>query len=102
MDTARHIALIDELCFRPFPPEHGHHLVVLSGSHGLRGGGDPAERAVAVDQYEKERDALDARLTERWGESEILGLQTILLRTGRAEGIPEPWAELSARARVAF
>ncbi|MBT2414978.1 hypothetical protein J7I94_31315 [Streptomyces sp. ISL-12] len=102
MDIARHIALIDELCFRPFPAEHDHHLVVLSGSHGLRGGGDPAERAVTVDQYEKERDAVDARLTERWGESEILNLLTVLLRTERAEAIPEPWTELSARARLAY
>ncbi|MFK0120019.1 hypothetical protein [Streptomyces sp. NPDC090994] len=101
MDIARHIALIDELCFRPFPAEHGHHLVVLSGSHGLRGG-DPAERAATVDQYEKERDAVDARLTERWGESEILNLLTVLLRTERAEEIPEPWTELSARARLAY
>ncbi|MGP2440285.1 hypothetical protein [Streptomyces sp. JW3] len=102
MDIARHIALIDELCFRPFPAGHGHHLVVLSGSRGLRGGADPAERAVTVDQYEKERDAVDALLTERWGESEILSLLTVLLRTERAGEIPEPWAELSARARVAY
>ena len=109
MDSARHIALIDELCSRPFPAGHGpsdhgggrRHLVALRTSHGLRDGG-PAERAAVVDQYEKERDAVDALLAERWGESEILNLQTILLRTERAEEIPEPWAELSARARVAY
>lgn len=101
MDIARHIALVDELCFRPFPAGHGHHLVVLSGSHGLRGG-DPAERAATAGQYEKERDAVDALLAGRWGESEILGLQTVLLRTERAGEIAEPWAELSARARVAY
>ncbi|MFF5103571.1 hypothetical protein [Streptomyces sp. NPDC000134] len=113
MDFARHIALITELCSRPFPAGHGpsgvgsaggaggHHLAVLRTSHGLRGG-DPAERAVTVEQYEKERDALDALLAERWGESEILNLQTVLLRTERAEEIPEPWAGLSARARVAY
>ncbi|CAM5246728.1 hypothetical protein [Streptomyces fumanus] len=110
MDIARHIALIDELCSRPLPAGHGpsddggegeRHLVVLRTSHGVRGG-DPAERAAVVDQYEKERDAVDALLAERWGESEIWNLGTVLLRAERAEEIPEPWAELSARARVAY
>ncbi|WP_217169647.1 hypothetical protein [Streptomyces sp. AC512_CC834] len=110
MDIARHLALIDELCFRPFPAQHGpsddgaaapgHFTAVLESSHGLRGG-DPAERAVTVEQYEKVRDALYGRLSPRWGESAPWNLQTVLLRTEREE-IPEPWAALSARARVAY
>ncbi|MGV9291745.1 hypothetical protein [Streptomyces sp. NPDC003719] len=109
MDIAQHIALIDELCFRPFPAEHGpsdgctgapgHFVAVLKSSHGLRADG-PAERAVTVEQYEKYRDALYERLAPRWGETDPWNLQTVLLRTEREE-IPEPWAGLSARARVA-
>ncbi|WP_031033568.1 hypothetical protein [Streptomyces sp. NRRL F-5650] len=109
MDIARHLALIDELCFRPFPAEHGppdgdptvpgSFTEVLESSRGLAGR-DPAERAVTVEQYEKERDALWERLAARWGETAPWNLQTVLLRTEREE-IPEPWAALSARARVA-
>ncbi|MFD8427572.1 hypothetical protein ACFV1R_08185 [Streptomyces coelicoflavus] len=110
MDIARHLALIDELCFRPFPAEHGpshggatgpgRFTVVLESSHGLRES-DPAERAATVEQYEKERDALYERLAPRWGETAPWNLRTVLLRTEREE-IPEPWAGLSAHARVAY
>lgn len=57
MDIARHIALIDELCHRPFPAGHGpsdvgagtpgHFTAVLETSHGLRGG-CPADRKSVV------------------------------------------------------
>ncbi|MEW2264630.1 MULTISPECIES: hypothetical protein [unclassified Streptomyces] len=110
MDIARHIALVDELCFRPFPAEHGpsdggtagpgHFTAVLESSHGLPDG-DPAERAAVVEQYEKDRDALYERLSLRWGETDPWNLLTVLLRSDREE-IPEPWAGLSARARVAY
>ncbi|CAL9646227.1 hypothetical protein NC239_03130 [Streptomyces sp. G3] len=110
MNIARHLALVDELCFRPFPAEHGPSAegfagpgcfwAVLASSHGL-GGRDPAERAVTVEQYEKERDALYERLAPRWGRTAPWNLQTVLLRTEREE-IPEPWAALSAHARVAY
>ncbi|MFI8950431.1 hypothetical protein ACIGO6_28390 [Streptomyces sp. NPDC053750] len=110
MNIAQHIAVIDELCFRPFPAEHGpsdggaggpgHFVAVLETSHGLRGGGQ-GERAVTVEQYEKGRDALHELLAPRWGATDPWNLQTVLLRTEREE-IPEPWAGLSARARVAY
>ncbi|MFD9025197.1 hypothetical protein [Streptomyces parvulus] len=111
MDIARHIALIDELCHRPFPAGHGpsevgagapgHFTAVLETSHGLRAG-RPAERAVAVEQAEKERDALHELLAVRRGEEgDVLNLQTVLLRTA-GEEIPEPWAGLSVSARVAY
>ncbi|MFJ8537929.1 hypothetical protein [Streptomyces sp. NPDC093591] len=105
MDIARHFALIDELCLRPFPAEHGpsdvgdegpgYHVVVLEGSQG-----DCGMRAATVEQYEKYRDALYELLAPRWGDTDPLNLQTTSLRTEREE-IPEPWASLSARARVA-
>ncbi|MFJ6072081.1 hypothetical protein ACIQFU_14760 [Streptomyces sp. NPDC093065] len=110
MNIARHLALIDELCFRPFPAEQGPSdeatagprgfTAVLESSRGLRDR-DPAQRAATVEQYEKERDALCERLAPRWGETAPWNLQTVLLRTEREE-IPEPWAGLSAHARVAY
>lgn len=110
MNIARHLALVDELCFRPLPAEHrpsdegtaapGYFTAVLESSHGL-GGRDPRERAATVEQYEKVRDALYERLAPRWGETAPYNLPTVLLRTEREE-IPEPWAGLSARARVAY
>ncbi|MEU6258115.1 hypothetical protein [Streptomyces sp. NPDC047043] len=99
MNIAQHIALIDELCFRPFPAGHGHHEAVLESSHGLRSG-DSAERAVTADQYRKVKDAIYEQLEARWGEEDPFNLQTALLRTER-EQIPEPWAAISARASVA-
>jgi hypothetical protein len=106
MNIARHIALIDELCFRPFAAEAsswdggesgpGYHVVVLESSHG-----DCGTRAATVEQYEKYRDALDEHFASRWRETAPYNLRTIALRTAQEE-IPEPWASLSARARVAY
>ncbi|MEV7065529.1 hypothetical protein AB0N97_22430 [Streptomyces collinus] len=106
MNIAQHIALIDELCYRPFPAEHGpsdvgfsgpgHHVAVLEAAADT----GPAARAVTIDQYEKDRDALYELLASRWGDTDPYNLQTLLLRTEREE-IPRPWAELSACAGVA-
>lgn len=110
MNIARHIALIDELCFRPFPAERGpsdvgfgapgHHVAVLESGPGP-GDGDPADLAVAADQFEKGRDAVYEVLASRWGDVSPFNLRTLLLRTER-EDIPEPWAGLCARADVAW
>jgi hypothetical protein len=107
MHIAQHIALIDELCFRPFPAEHGpsdvgtsgpgHHVAVLESVPD----GDPAIRALTIDQCEKDRDAVYELLASRWGDTAPYNLQTVLLRTEHEE-VPRPWAELSARARVAY
>jgi hypothetical protein len=106
MNIAQHLALIDELCCRPFPAEHGpsdvgvsgpgHHLAVLEAGTD----GDPGARAVTIDQFEKDRDAVFEVLASRWGDTDPYNLQTVLLRTER-EHIPRPWAELSARAGIA-
>ncbi|GAA4552018.1 hypothetical protein ACFYN9_23565 [Streptomyces collinus] len=106
MNIAQHIAVIDELCYRPFPAEHGpsdvgfsgpgHHVAVLEAAADT----GPAARAVTIDQYEKDRDALYELLASRWGDTDPYNLQTLLLRTEREE-IPRPWAELSACAGVA-
>ncbi len=109
MNIARHVALVEDLCYRPFPAEYGpsdvgfegpgHHVAVLEGEGGPVG--DPAGWAVAVERLEKDRDALYAALAARWGEVDPWNLRTVLLRTAREE-IPEPWAWLSARAGVAW
>jgi hypothetical protein len=106
MNIARHIALVDELCFRPFAAEHtswdggesgpGYHVVVLESSPG-----DGGTRAATVEQYEKYRDVLYEQFAPRWGETDPYNLQTVLLRTAHEE-IPKPWASLSARARLAY
>ncbi|KOG38633.1 hypothetical protein [Streptomyces resistomycificus] len=105
MNIARHIALIDELCFRPFPAEHGpsdvgvggpgYHVAVLE-----RGRADRDERTTTVEQYEKWRDALYELLAPRWGHTLPMSLVTTRLRTEREE-IPEPWATLSVEAGMA-
>ncbi|MDQ1043653.1 hypothetical protein [Streptomyces sp. V4I2] len=110
MNIARHIALIDELCFRPFPAERGssdvgvegpgYHVAVLERSQGAADS-ECGVRATTVEQYEKDRDALYELLAPRWGHTAPMSLQTTLLRTEREE-IPEPWALLSADARLAY
>lgn len=109
MDIAQHIVLIDELCFRPFPAEHGpsdvgfggpgHHVAVLRTGDGP--GEDPAQWAVTADQFEKDRDAVYEVLASRWGDVDPWNLQTVLLRTEREE-ISEPWRWLCFRADVAW
>ncbi|MFE8992186.1 hypothetical protein ACFYMI_31030 [Streptomyces collinus] len=106
MNIAQHIAVIDELCYRPFPAEHGpsdvgfsgpgHHVAVLEAATDT----DPPARAVTIDQYEKDRDAVYELLASRWGDTDPYNLETVLLRTEREE-IARPWAELSACAAVA-
>ncbi len=106
MDIAQRLAALDELCFRPLPAEHGgppgsgYHVVVLESTRGLRGGG-PSGRAVTREQYAAYRDALHERLAARWGPSDPWNLDTVLLRTADEE-IPEPWAGLARRARMAY
>jgi hypothetical protein len=108
VNIARHIALIDELCFRPFPAEHGpsdtgfggpgHHVAVLETDDGPDG--DPARRAVTVDRFEKARDAVYEVLASRWGDTGPWNPRTVLPRTEREE-TPGPWSWLGARAGVA-
>ncbi|MFC9125327.1 hypothetical protein ACFT4A_00580 [Streptomyces sp. NPDC057099] len=107
MNLARHIALVDELCYRPFPAEHGpsdvgrsgpgYHVAVLESEPY----GDPAARAVTIDQCEKDRDAVYELLASRWGDTDPYNLQTVLLRTEHEE-ISRPWADLGACAGVAY
>ncbi|MET9393479.1 hypothetical protein ABZY20_24260 [Streptomyces sp. NPDC006624] len=107
MNIAQHIALIDELCYRPFPAEHGpsdvgasgpgRHVAVLDAATD----DDPARWGVVADQLEKDRDAVCELLASRWGDTPPYSLRTVLLRTAHEE-IPGPWGELSERASLAY
>ncbi|MFG2602050.1 hypothetical protein ACGFT2_00565 [Streptomyces sp. NPDC048514] len=103
MDIADHLAVIDRLCARGFPAEHGR-TDVGSGGPGyliaaLQSGDHPeadgAGREEAEAQYEAERDALVERLTERWGPPRYFSLYSVLERTVGGEQGAEPWAGLS-------
>ncbi|MER6526495.1 hypothetical protein [Streptomyces sp. NPDC001508] len=106
MDIARHLALIDLLCARGFPAEHGrtehgesgpgYHIAELqtSGDFWEDGG---AQREETETQYEADRDGLGARLTERWGPPERISLYSVLERTTQGEDTGEPWAALSGQ-----
>ncbi|MEU7424666.1 hypothetical protein [Streptomyces sp. NPDC040750] len=117
MDIANHLAVIDRLCARDFPAEHGRTDVGAGGPGyliaELRGSGaswqdDGAGREEAAAQYEADRDALAERLTERWGPPDRFSLYSILERTidgGEAGGVgageggcedgAQPWTGLS-------
>lgn len=104
MDIARHLALIDLLCTRGFPAEHGrtehgesgpgYHIAELQTSGDFREDGG-AQREETETQYEADRDGLGARLTERWGPPERISLYSVFERTTRGEDTGRPWAALS-------
>ncbi|MFJ4923082.1 hypothetical protein [Streptomyces sp. NPDC088725] len=101
MSIARHLATIELLRTRDFPPEHGpcgvddragasgpgYHLAELAR----------AEAHMPDDgQHAAEYDALIDLLTRRLGEPQWISLWSIRERAGRGEAIPRPWYELSA------
>ncbi|WP_309056012.1 hypothetical protein [Streptomyces sp.] len=104
MTTARHLATLDLLRARAFPPRParsgpldsgpGFHLGELATSEEFWDD-DGTRRALAEDQYEAERDGLSVLLTARWGPPSELSLHSVLERSMDGEEIPEPWATLS-------
>ncbi len=109
MTTERHLATIDELCVRDFPAAHGwsdvgaggpgYHLVVLETTRGF-GTGDRSGRAEIADRFTAYRQDVARRLDERWGEAQPKSLDGVFLRSEDPdEGIPKPWAYLSAYVR---
>ncbi|MES4889347.1 hypothetical protein [Streptomyces sp. NPDC096012] len=106
MDIANQLAVIDRLCARGFPAEHGRTDVGTGGPGyliaPLQSGDDFPEddgagREEAEAQYEADRDALVERLTERWGPPRYFSLYSVLERTvegGDGDGA-EPWTGLS-------
>ncbi|MFF1544615.1 hypothetical protein [Streptomyces sp. NPDC058291] len=73
----------------------GHRTAALATSHGLVSA-DAAVRLAEVERFHAQKESLAGKLTQRWGEPDHIGLQTVRLRTA-TEAIPEPWAELSLR-----
>ncbi|MER6036968.1 hypothetical protein ACIRU2_32505 [Streptomyces sp. NPDC101169] len=105
MDIANCLALIERLCAREFPAEHGRtdvgtggpgYLMAALRTSGDLQGDDGAERETVEAQYEADRDALAERLTERWGPADVFGLAGVLLRSAEGEAAAEPWGTLAA------
>jgi hypothetical protein len=104
MDIANHLAVIDRLCAREFPAQHGRSesgtagpgyvTVALETSHGTRVGHAWARERTAAD-FQAYREAIAERLHDRWDRQPPWGQLTVRLRLGRGEEIPEPWAALS-------
>ena len=104
MTTARHLATIDLLRSRDFPPRPERSGLVDSGP-GFHVGElatseefweDDGTRSVLVEeQYEADRDGVAALLTARWGPPEEVSLWSVLERSTRGEELPEPWSTLS-------
>ncbi|MBT2420520.1 hypothetical protein J7F01_38695 [Streptomyces sp. ISL-22] len=97
MDIVDDLALIDLLCARDLPAEHG-------GTDAGMGG--PGYRIVPLgpDDWESPDDcyayeaAVAERLTARHGEPARWGTATLGERMARGEDISEPWATLGALA----
>ncbi|MGW4303452.1 hypothetical protein ACWEHT_27285 [Streptomyces sp. NPDC004646] len=96
--VARHIAAIDRLRALDLPEEGGvgYRAVVLESSQGLRAG-DAGVRERVVGDFHALREAIAARLDERWGGGPAWGQVTLRARLARGESIPEPWATLCLR-----
>ncbi|GFH34772.1 hypothetical protein [Streptomyces pacificus] len=104
MTIARHLAIIEILCSRPFPVVPGRSEVGASapGYHTAELGrsgqiwGDRSDGEAVEEQFEAEREALAAVLSTRWGPPQVFGLGSVLARSVGEEHIPEPWGMLSA------
>ncbi|MFK0286401.1 hypothetical protein ACIQVL_38870 [Streptomyces sp. NPDC090499] len=103
MDIAKCLALIDELCAREFPAEHGRTDAGTGGpgylTATLETSGDfyedeEGEREETEARFEAYRDALGDRLGERWGPVQEVGLHGVLDRAMDGEDVDEPWAHL--------
>ncbi|MBJ6637737.1 hypothetical protein H4K36_06995 [Streptomyces sp. DHE7-1] len=105
MDIANCLALIERLCARDFPAEHGRTDVGTGGPGYLiaeiqtsgdfhEDGGAGWETVQA--QYEADRDALGERLAERWGPADVFSLAGVFLRTAEGQEAAEPWGTLAS------
>ncbi|MFF4395316.1 hypothetical protein [Streptomyces sp. NPDC001480] len=105
MNIAHHLAVIDLLCTREFPPAHGraehgesgpgYHIAELRTSRDFWED-DGTEREETETQYEADRDGLAERLTERWGPPGAFSLFSVFRRSMEGEAVDEPWATLSS------
>jgi hypothetical protein len=103
MDIAQALAVIDRLWSAPLPRQHartdtgtagpGWEVAELETSEDFWE--DCSRREEAREQVECDREALAARLAERWGPPQTFGLYSVLERTMEGEELAEPWASLS-------
>ncbi len=103
MDIAQALTVIDRLCSAPLPRQHartdtgtagpGWAVAELQTSEDFWE--DCSRRQQVREQYECDREALAARLAERWGPPQTFSLYSVLERTMEGEALAEPWASLS-------
>ncbi|MEU2553929.1 hypothetical protein ABZ589_19970 [Streptomyces sp. NPDC013313] len=105
MDIANCLALIERLCVREFPAEHGRtdvgtggpgYLIAALAAGGDRHEDNGADRETARAQYEADRDALSERLAERWGPADVFSLFSVFVRSAEGEDAAQPWGALAA------
>ncbi|MFC9929132.1 hypothetical protein [Streptomyces sp. NPDC127190] len=106
MDIATCLALIDLLCAREFPADHGgsdvgtagpgYVTVELMTSRGAAAEHPEIRQRTAAD-FHAYREALAGRLADRWGRQPPWGQLTLRTRMSRGEAIPQPWADLCLR-----
>ncbi|MFF3848104.1 hypothetical protein [Streptomyces sp. NPDC002328] len=105
MNLARCLTMIDLLCTRDFPAQHGRTDVGTGGPGYLMAAlrtsdgfweDDGTRREETEEQFEADRDGLTERLADRWGPPHRVSLASTLERSmSDDEDIPEPWASLS-------
>ncbi|GHI09385.1 hypothetical protein AQI88_31955 [Streptomyces cellostaticus] len=105
MDIANHLAVIDRLCAREFPAEHGRtdvgtggpgYLIAELQTSGDFYEDDGTEREETQAQYEADRDALGERLAERWGPADRISLYSAFRQSMEGEEPAEPWGTLAS------
>ncbi|MEV7889155.1 hypothetical protein ACWD3I_14185 [Streptomyces sp. NPDC002817] len=105
MNIAQCLATIDLLCAREFPAVPGRtefgtagpgfHIAELETSGDFHED-DGTEREETEAQYERDKDGLAERLTERWGAPRDFSLYSVFERSTEGEELAEPWASLSS------
>ncbi|MFI8824933.1 hypothetical protein [Streptomyces sp. NPDC053431] len=100
METAQHLAAIDDLVVRAFPERAessgfrdsgpGYHVAALATSEEFWED-DGTRRSAVHEQYEADRDGLSTVLGVRWGPPQVFSLWSVLDRSMSGERISEPW-----------
>ncbi len=91
------LTLVDLLCTREFPAEHGSTDEGAGGPGYLMARLGPGEWPQPEDCYAYET-AMTGQLTMRWGTPSRSGTVTLGERIAEGEDISEPWTTLNALA----
>jgi hypothetical protein len=95
MDIVKDLALVDRLCTREFPAEHGRTEEGMGGPGYFIAPLGPGEWPSPEDCYAYET-AMTGRFTTRWGTPLRSGTVTLGERIARGEDLSQPWTTLSA------